>query len=193
MFNYAMTDRDAVLIPAYGTVTMLLMRRQAQPIWDRGGGNEILSIVHVRDPDGDYSDTVLFDTDVNACYEETINRFSHRWNIEMAKRKANNPLGSADPQCRCETSVSGATVMAYRSYCLVTLWFPDQFRTEKDFLFRGVPWYHNRITFSDMLAVARRSRLSRGFLVRRSTGQDKPKINFARHDPSDRQEMAKLQ
>jgi hypothetical protein len=84
--------------------------------------------------------------------------------------------------------------MAYWSYCLVVVWFVDQFRKGKEFLLRRVPWYSKKnITFSDMLAEARRSHLSKGFLVERGTGQSKPKITFARSTRRpDRRKRAKL-
>ncbi len=40
-------------------------------------------------------------------------------------------LGSADPQCHHEKSVTRAPLMAYWSYCFVVVWFVDQFRMEK--------------------------------------------------------------
>jgi len=180
MFNYYSTDWDALFIELYGKETILLVR-QFHAIWYRVGGNEVLSIVLVRDPDGDYPDTVLFDTDINATDEQTVKRFSHRWSIEITNRETKHLLGSADPQCRCENSVSRTPLMAYWSYCLVVVWFVRQFQRGKDFLFRRVPWYPKKnITFSDMLAAARRSRFSQGFLVERGTDQTKAKINFAR-------------
>lgn len=193
MFNYYSTDWDALFIELYGKETMLLVY-QFQAIWYRVGGNEVLSIVLVRDPDGDYPDTVLFDTDINARDQETVNRFSHRWSIEITNRETKHLLGSADPQCRCENSVTRAPLMAYWSYCLVVVWFVDQFHRGKDFLFARVPWYPKKnITFSDMLAAARRSRFAPGFLVERGTDQNKPKINFARSPRRpDCRERAKL-
>jgi hypothetical protein len=48
--------------------------------------------------------------------------------------------------------------MAYWSYCLVVVWFVGQFRMGKDLMIRTAPWYSKRhVTFSDMLAAARRS------------------------------------
>jgi hypothetical protein len=193
MFNYTLTDWDALFMELYGKETILLVR-QFHAIWYRVGGNEVLSIVLVRDPDGDYPDTVLFDTDINATDEQTVNRFSQRWSIEITNRETKHLLGSADPQCRCENSVSRAPLMAYWSYCLVVLWFVNQFKKGKDFLFRRVPWYPKKnITFSDMLAAARRSHFSQGFLVERGTGKDKPKFTFARSPRRpDCQKRAKL-
>jgi hypothetical protein len=193
MFNYHSTDWDALFIELYGKETILLVM-QFHAIWYRVGGNEVLSIVLVRDPDEDYRDTVLFDTDVHATDGQTLDRFSHRWSVEITNRETKHLLGSADPQCRCKNSVSRAPLMAYWSYCLVVVWFADQFHKGKDFLFRRVPWYHKKnVSFSDMLAGARRSRLSQPFLVERGTGQDKPKFTFARSPRRpDRQERAKV-
>jgi hypothetical protein len=52
-------------------------------IWYKAAGNEPLSIVIVQDPGGNYPDTVFFDTDTAASDEDTIQRFSHRWSIEI--------------------------------------------------------------------------------------------------------------
>ena len=193
MFTYTLTDWDAVLIELYGKETVLLVR-QFHAIWYRVGGNEVLSIVLVRDPDGDYPDAVLFDTDINATDEQTVDRFSNRWSIEISNREIKHLLGSADPQCRCEKSVSRAPLMAYWSYCLVVLWFVDQLKKGKDFHFRRAPWYPKKnITFSDMLAAARRSHLSQGILVERGVMQEKPKFTFARFPRRpDCRERAKL-
>lgn len=61
----------------YGKQTVVLAH-QFNAIWYRVGGNDVLSIVLVRDPDGKYPDTVLFDTDINATDTEIITMFSSR-------------------------------------------------------------------------------------------------------------------
>lgn len=146
-----------ILITLYGKETIVSAHR-FEAIWYKAAGNELLSIVMVRDPGGKYPDTVFFDTDTAASDTETVQRFSHRWSIEIMNRETKGLLGSADPQCRSEKSVYRAPLMAYWSYCFVVVWFVDQFRTGKDLLIRTAPWYSKRhITFSDMLATARRS------------------------------------
>lgn len=125
-------------------------------IWIDLYGKE--TIVMVRDPGGKYPDTVFFDTDTAASDTQTVQRFSHRWSIEITNRETKSLLGSADPRCRCEKSVTRTPLMAYWTYCFVVVWFVAQFRTGKDLLIRTAPWYFKRhITFSDMLALARRS------------------------------------
>jgi hypothetical protein len=53
---------------------------------------------------------------------------------------------------------SSLATLAYWSYCFVVLWFMKQFQMRKNLSLSWAPWYSKRnITFSDMLAVARRS------------------------------------
>jgi hypothetical protein len=135
----------------------------------------------VRDPAGKYPDTVFFDTDTAASEEQTIQRLTHRWSIEITNREAKSLLGSADAQCRVEASVTRAPLMAYWCYCFVVLWFVTQFRKGKNFLVTRVPWYSKRnITFSDMLATARRSHFTSGISRDPSSGLPSPKINSMR-------------
>jgi hypothetical protein len=146
-----------IWISLYGQETIVSVHR-FEAIWYKAAANEPLAIVMVRDPGGKYPDTVFFDTDTRASDAETIQRFSHRWSIEITNRETKSLLGSADPQCRCEKSVTRAPLMAYWSYCFLVVWFVDQFRTGKDLLIPSAPWYSKRhVTFSDMLAAARRS------------------------------------
>ena len=136
------------------------MAQQFNAIWYRVVGNEVLSIVLVRCPDEEYPDTVLFCTDIDATDNVIITRFSNRWSIEITNRETKHLLCRADPQCRCENSVSRAPLMAYWSYSLVILWFVTQFRKGKDFFLPRTPWYHKKhITFSDMVSAARRSHM----------------------------------
>ena len=180
MFDHHLTQWDRLRIKLYGKDKMFLVH-QFPAIWYRVGGNQVLSMTLIWDSDEEFPNTILFDTDIDATSEQMIDRFGHRWSIEITNREVKQLLGSADPQCRCEKSVTRAPLLAYWSYCLVAVWFVKQFQCGKDFLFQKVPWYHKtNITFSDMLAAARRSHFSTGILVERGSGQDKIKINFAR-------------
>ena len=155
---------------------------QFDAIWYRAAGNEPLTVVLVHDPCGKYPDTAFFDTDCEAIDEEVVERYSHRWSTQITNRETKSFLGSADPQCRREKSVTRASLIAYWAYSLLILWFVDQFRTGSVPLFRRAPWYWGKknVTFSDMLAEARRShfnpRVSREPRVR----NDFPKNSAAR-------------
>lgn len=169
-----------IWISLYGQQTVVCVRR-FEAIWYKAAGNDLLSIVMVRDPAGKYPDTVFFDTDTAASDEQTIQRFTHRWSIEITNRETKSLLGSADAQCRAEASVTRAPLMAYWSYCFVVLWFVTQFRMGKNLLVAWVPWYSKRnITFSDMLAAARRSHFTSGISRDPRAGHYSPKITSAR-------------
>jgi len=168
---------DWIWISLYGQETIVSLHR-FEAIWYKAAGNEPLSIVMVRDPAGKYPDTVFFDTDTGASDEETIQRFTHLWSIEITNRETKSLLGSADAQCRCEKSVTRAPLMAYWSYCLVVVWFVEQLRMGRDLLVQAAPWYSTKrnITFSDMLAAARRSLFTLGFSREPSIRPNVPKI-----------------
>jgi hypothetical protein len=168
-----------IWIALYGQETIVSVCR-FDAIWYKAAGNEPLSIVMVRDPGGKYPDTVFFDTDTAASDAETIQRFSHRWSIEITNRETKSLLGSADPQCRCERSVTRAPLMAYWSYCFVVVWFVHQFYKGKDLLVPSAPWYVKRsITFSDMLAAARRSHFISG--ISRDPSEHPKNVKFDTH------------
>jgi DDE superfamily endonuclease len=169
-----------IWITLYGQQTMVCVRR-FEAIWYKAAGNELLSIVLVRDPAGKYPDTAFFDTDTAASDQQTIQRFTHRWSIEITNRETKSLLGSADAQCRLETSVTRAPLVAYWSYCLVVLWFVDQWHKGKELLLHTAPWYVKRsITFSDMLAAARRSHFATGISRDPRKHHSSPKIITAR-------------
>ena len=150
-----------------------------EAIWYKAAGNEPLSIVMVQDPGGNYPDTVFFDTDTAASDEDTIQRFSHRWSIEITNRETKSLLGSADPQCRCETSVTRAPLMAYWSYCFVVVWFVNQFRMGKDLAPHCPLVFKRHVTFSDMLAAARRSHFIPG--ISRDPSEHRNNSKFDTH------------
>jgi hypothetical protein len=180
LFSYWGPQWEWIWITLYGQETIVSVHH-FQAIWYKAAGNEPLSIAMVRDPGGKYPDTVFFDTDTTASDEQTIQRFTHRWSIEITNRETKSLLGSADAQCRLETSVTRAPLMAYWSYCFVVVWFVDQFRMGKDLLIPSTPWYVKRsITFSDMLAAARRSHYTTGISREPRKRPSSPKITPAR-------------
>lgn len=180
IFTHEGTRWEWTWITLYGQETIVAVHR-FKAIWYKAAGNEPLSIVMVRDPGVKYPDTVFFDTDTGASDKETIQRYTHRWSMEITNRETKSLLGSADPQCRCKESVTRAPLMAYWSYCFVVVWFVDQFAQGKDLLLPTAPWYCKRhITFSDMLAAARRSHFTPGISREPSKQHSSPKIMPAR-------------
>jgi hypothetical protein len=158
IFNNGDTKWVCNRIKMYGHETTILVYR-FKAIWYKAAGNEPLSIVLVRDPVGKYPDTAFFDTDRGDSDIVTIQRYTRRWGTEITNRETKGLLGSADPQCRTEKAVTRTPLMAYWSYSLLVVWFVGQFRMGKNLLIQRAPWdlKKKNITFSDMLAAARRS------------------------------------
>jgi hypothetical protein len=136
-------------------------------VWPYVGGKEIFLFVLCRDPKGKYPDSLFVDTDCSAAPEAVIERYASRWSIEMTFRETKQHLGAGDPQCRREGSVVRAPMSAYWAYCFVVLWFVRHYSQKSRIFIVKRPWYPHKkqVTFSDMLALARRSH----FLVRFST------------------------
>lgn len=162
LFHHRCIPWEWIWISVYSQETIVEAYR-FQAIWYNAAGNEPLSVVLVRDPAGKYPAAAFFDTDTEASDKETIQRYTHRWSMEITNRETKGLLGSADAQCRSEGSVSRAPLMAYWTYCLLVVWFVTQYRKGKDLLLRPPPWYAKKqITFSDMLAAARRTHFTAG-------------------------------
>jgi hypothetical protein len=158
IFNSGDTKWVCNRIKMYGhEPTVLVYRFKA--IWYKAAGNEPLSIVLAQDPAGKYPHTAFLDTDIEASDIVTIQRYTRRWGTEITNRETKGLLGSADPQCRTEKAVTRTPLMAYWSYSLLVVWFVNQFQMGKELLVPRAPWYLGKknITFSDMLAAARRS------------------------------------
>jgi len=160
-----------------------LMVHQFTALWYHSAGQRPLSVVLCRDPNGKYGDTVFFDTDVTASAQDIIQRYGTRWSIEVTNRETKQLLGAAEPQCRKELSVIRAPMFAYWSYSFVVLWFVRQFATAKNLVAQPAPWYRQKkdITFSDMLAAARRSHFRLRILSEACDINDLRKINLPRN------------
>jgi hypothetical protein len=159
-----------------------VMVHEFKAVWARSAGNVPLKIVLARDPKGIHDDCVFFDTDPDRPAEAVLSTYSGRWSIEIGIRETKGLLGSADPQCRSEKSVFRAPMIAYWAYSLVVVWFVEQHRRHALLSFIRPPWYRQKtdISFSDMLAAARRSLFTPVFLHESVQIQTLPKFNPAR-------------
>jgi hypothetical protein len=158
LFSHPAVQWECIWTRLYGQETIVEVF-PFEAIWYGAAGNEPLCVVLVRDPAGKCPNMAFFDTDREASDEEVISRYSHRWSMEITNRETKSLLGSADPQCRREQSVTRAAMIAYWAYSLLVVWFVNQSRMGRVPLIRRAPWYSGKknITFSDMLAEARRS------------------------------------
>lgn len=164
MFKDPSLHWEKIETVCYGKKTALIVYRFIG-IWYHVAGNEHLCFVLCHDPSGTHADSVFFDTDLTTLAEDTVLRYSMRWSIEVTNRETKQLLGAADPQCRSEQSVIRAPMFAYWAYSLVVLWFVRRLATAKNLVDAPAPWYRKKkhLTFSDMLAAARRSHFSLRF------------------------------
>jgi len=134
-------------------------------VWPYSAGRNALSILLCRDPLGIRPDTVFFDTDCSAPKEAILARYSARWSIEITNRETKHLLGTADPQCRTQKAVIRAPLIGLWAYSFVVIWFAKNFWAGRLSLPDSYPWYQRKtnITFSDMLAIARRSHFALRF------------------------------
>jgi hypothetical protein len=159
-----------------------VMVHEFKAVWSRSAGNVPLKIVLARDPKGKYDNCVFFDTDPDASAGQILATYSGRWSIEITIRETKNYLGSAHLQCRSEKAVFRAPLIAYWAYSLVAVWFVEQHRKGATLWFIRSPWYTRKqdMTFSDMLAAARRSHLKSVFSHEPLHIETPPKLNPAR-------------
>jgi len=181
MFASADTGWRNSRIRLYGKDVSMLVH-EFKAVWARSAGNVPLKIVLARDPKGVHDDSVFFDTDPDRPAEEILSTYSGRWSVEIAIRETKGLLGCADPQCRSEKSVFRAPMISYWAYCLVVVWFVEQYRGGASLSFIRAPWYPHKkdISFSDMLAAARRSHFTALSSCESAYTQTLPKFNPAR-------------
>jgi hypothetical protein len=181
MFASADTAWRTSRIRLYGKEVSMMVH-EFKAVWARSAGNVPLKIVLARDPKGIHDDCVFFDTDEDRPAEAVLETYSGRWSVEIAIRETKGLLGSADPQCRSEKAVFRAPMIAYWAYCLVVAWFVEQYRRGATLSFIRSPWYRQKkdISFSDMLAAARRSHFASTFLCKSAQMQTLPKFTPAR-------------
>jgi hypothetical protein len=181
MFASADTAWRTSRMQLYGKEVSTMVH-EFKAVWARSAGNVPLKIVLARDPQGVHDDCVFFDTDADRPAEAVLGTYSGRWSVEIAIRETKGLLGSADPQCRSEKAVFRAPMIAYWAYCLVVVWFVEQYRRGATLGFIRSPWYRQKkdISFSDMLAAARRSHFASVFSGEPAQMQTLPKFNPAR-------------
>ena len=69
-------------------------------VWDSVRPGQSVTIVCVRDPNGEHDDEFFFSTDLTMSPEEIILYYTGRWSIEVVFRECKQYLGIQDPQAR---------------------------------------------------------------------------------------------
>ena len=128
-------------------------------LWYRGGKDEPVMVVRVRDPAGEWRDEALVATDPSASAGFVILRYCRRWSVELAFFDSKQFLGLHEPRVRSERSVEWAHPMAWLVGSLTILWYCLGGH-EGSQVVRERPWYKKKVspTFTDMQGALRLQR-----------------------------------
>lgn len=120
--------------------------------------------VVVRDPKGKRPDEVFFTTDVGMRPRAIVEAFVRRWGLETTFQETRRHLGLETLRNRTARAVSRSVPLLLATYSLIVVWFAKHVRAP-ELRKLATPWYQKpSVTFSDMLAAARRDILSEGVL-----------------------------
>lgn len=158
-----------------------LLVKEFFAVWSSAGPNQILKVILVRDPRGQYQDRYFFSTDTTLSIPQILKTFSLRWAIEVLFRNTKQFLGLettqngwtkspkprkkvAGPQAdknREPIATSRTAPFAWVAYAVVVIWYLHDGDPEKDIarVRKQSPWYLHKqsVSFSDMLFAFRKS------------------------------------
>lgn len=120
--------------------------------------------VVVRDPEGERRDEVFFTTEVAMSPCALVETFVRRWGLETTFQETRRHLGLETLRNRTAQAVGRSVPLLLATYSLIVVWFAKHVRAPEAQV-RATPWYaKTSVTFSDMLAAARRDILREGVL-----------------------------
>ena len=159
-------------------------------LWYTATGQRLVRVVVTRDPKGNFEDRAFFSTDVVATPAQLLERYSHRWLIEVSFRDAKQHFGLNDPQNgwsrgrikskqkpgpqprgnRGRRTVERTVPFIWTLYGIVTVWYLREDRWKDDVmeLRKRSPWYSSKTTpsFQDMVEALRVETLAHRLLAR---------------------------
>ncbi len=191
-----------VAITAYGRKVKILVKTTTC-LWYTVAATRVVKMVVTRDPKGRIEDRAYFATDPDMTIEELLERFSHRWLIEVSFRDAKQYLGLEDPQNgwgrrkarsrrrrkrpgpqprgrRGEIAALHTFPLAFTAYAVVVIWYLQHGQEEGDVrrARRRMPWYRSKAapSFNDMLVALRRETWAGRLSEDPQNGRDRRKI-----------------
>jgi hypothetical protein len=169
-------------IRVYGRKVKILVKAKTC-LWYTVAGQRRVKMVVTRDPRGRSEDRAYFATDPRIAIEEILERFSHRWLIEVSFRDAKQSLGLEDPQNgwgrrkadsrrrrkrpgpqargkKGEQTALHTFPLAFTAYAVVVIWYLQHGQRHREVRRARLrmPWYRSKATpsFTDMLVALRR-------------------------------------
>ena len=152
-------------------------------LWYTVRGQEMVRVVLTRDPKGRWEDRAYFCTDPDRSVEQILERYSHRWRLEVTFQAAKQTLGLEEPRNgwwrrrhgqRADTKKAGpkpngnrgreavehTVPLIFTVYGIVTIWFfkHGNANREVERQQEAKPWYglKDEPAYIDMLAALRR-------------------------------------
>jgi len=132
--------------------------------------------VLVRDPDDAFPSQALLCTDRDASPIQIVSWFVQRWQLESTFHEVRAHLGVETGRGWSEQTIRRTTPALLGLFSFVTLVAHDDW-TRGPLLVKGAAWYHKREpTFTDALAVVRRSVWAHGTFQTSSSADDLRKV-----------------
>jgi hypothetical protein len=138
----------------FGLHATLQVKTQ-QALYYTAGGTRLLTIVLVRDVEGQRPDQMFYCTRLDWTARRILSAYSRRWAIEVAFQNSKQYLGLEDPANRTPLAVQRTAPMALLLYSLIVAWF--HLVGHKKVKFPDRPWYTDKTepSFADMLTTLR--------------------------------------
>lgn len=127
-----------------------------QALYYKAGGQRLLTIVLVRDLEGQRPEQMFYCTKLDWDARQILSTYACRWAIECTFENCKQFLGLEDPANRLPKAVQRTAPMALVLYTLIVLWFHHS--GSKFLRFPHRPWYRRKHepSFADLLATLRR-------------------------------------
>jgi len=159
-------------------------------LWYTATGQRLVRVVVTRDPRGNFEDRAYFSTEVEAAPAQLLERYSHRWLIEVSFRDAKQHFGLNDPQNgwsrgrsksklkpgpqprgnRGRLAAERTVPFIWTLYGIVVVWYlrEDRWKRDVEALKKRSPWYSSKTapSFQDMREALRVETLARRLLAR---------------------------
>ena len=151
------TAWEKLMVRWYNGTTRELLAFSGASLWYTPGKPPVaIRWVVVRDPDGEFEDTPILCTDLDAMPRQIIEWFVPRWNIEVTFEELRAHLGVETQRQWSDRAIERTTPCLFGLFSLVTL-MAVRMVTDGQLPVVQAAWYRKeQATFSDAIAFVRR-------------------------------------
>jgi DDE superfamily endonuclease len=127
-----------------------------QALYYKAGRDRLLTIVLVRDLEGERPDQMFYCTQLGWTARQILSAYACRWAIECTFENCKQLLGLEDPANRLPKAVERTAPLALILYSVVVVWWNQTGHASLRFPIR--PWYPQKEgpSFADLLTTLRR-------------------------------------